>query len=71
MVCDSPAPTLVVIGERGAIVLPGNRRLGAISQLQQANYGADFRTSDSVPVDYGDDPLGGMGAYRRWNVGDR
>ena len=39
-------------GARGAIVLFDNRRMGAISQLQQAQYGADFRTSDSVPVDY-------------------
>ena len=111
---DSPAPTLVVIGVRGAIVLFDNRRMGAISGLQQAQYGADFRTSDSVPVDYvqmaasvpgvkalsggfdpssleaaleeafdhdglslihvpvyyGDDPRGGMGAYGRWNVGN-
>ena len=83
MVCDSLAPTLVVIGERGAIILFDNRRMGAISQLQQAQYGADFRTSDSVPADYvqmaasvpgvkalsihvpvyyGDDLWGGMGA---------
>ena len=39
-------------GVRGAIVLSDNRRMGAISQLQQAQYGSDFRTSDSVPVDY-------------------
>ena len=101
-------------GARGAIVLFDNRRMGAISQLQCAQYGADFRTSDSVPVDYvqmaaavagvkalsggfdasslaaaleeafdydglslvhvpvyyGDDPRGGMGAYGRWNVGN-
>ena len=101
-------------GVRGAIVLFDNRRMGAISGLQQAQYGADFRTSDSVPVDYvqmaasvpgvkalsggldpssleaaleeafdydglslihvpvyyGDDPRGGMGAYGRWNVGN-
>ena len=101
-------------GVRGAIVLFDNRRMGAISQLQHAQYGAVFRTSDSVPVDYvrmaasvagvkalsggfdraslaaaleeafaydglslihvpvyfGDDPRGGMGAYGRWNVGN-
>ena len=101
-------------GVRGAIVLFDNRRMGAISQLQLTQYGADFRTSDSVPVDYvqmaasvagvnalsggfdrhsllaaleqafaypglslvhvpvyfGDDPRGGMGAYGRWNVGN-
>ena len=70
MVCDSLAPTLVVIGERGAIILFDNRRMGAISQLQQAQYGADFRTPDSVPVDYGDDPQPALGAYGRWNVGN-
>ena len=101
-------------GVRGAVVVFDNRRMGAISQLQVAQYGADFRTSDSVPVDYvqmaasvagvralsggfdrvsltaaleeafawdglslvhvpvyfGDDPRGGMGAYGRWNVGN-
>ena len=101
-------------GVRGAIVVFDNRRMGAISQLQLAQYGAEFRTSDSVPVDYvqmaasvagvkalsggfdrnsltaaleeafaydglslvhipvyfGDDPRGGMGAYGRWNVGN-
>ena len=101
-------------GVRGAMVVFDNRRMGAISQLQHAQYGAEFRTSDSVPVDYvrmaasvagvkalsggfdraslaaaleeafaydglslihvpvyfGDDPRGGMGAYGRWNVGN-
>ena len=101
-------------GVRGAIVLFDNRRMGAISQLQQAQYGADFATSDGVAVDYvrmaasvpgvkalaggftpatlraalaeafahdglslvhvpvyfGPDPQGGMGAYGRWNVGN-
>ena len=104
----------VAHGVRGAIVVFDNRRMGAISQLQLAQYGAEFRTSDSVPVDYvqmaasvagvkalsggfdraslraaleeafawdglslvhvpvyfGDDPRGGMGAYGRWNVGN-
>ena len=101
-------------GVRGAIVVFDNRRMGAISQLQLAQYGAEFRTADSVPVDYvqmaasvagvkalsggfdrasltaaleealaydglslvhvpvyfGDDPRGGMGAYGSWNVGN-
>ena len=104
----------VAHGVRGAILLLDNRRMAAISQLQRAQYGADFRTSDSVAVDYvrmassvagvkalfggydraslrraleeafdypglslihvpvyfGDDPCGGMGAYGRWNVGN-
>ena len=104
----------VAHGVRGAVLLLDNRRMAAISQLQSAQYGADFRTSDSVAVDYvrmassvagvkalfggydrasllraldeafdhpglalihvpvyfGDDPCGGMGAYGRWNVGN-
>jgi 3D-(3,5/4)-trihydroxycyclohexane-1,2-dione acylhydrolase (decyclizing) len=98
----------------GTIVLFDNRRMAAISSLQEAQYQADYRTSDSVAVDYvqlassvagvlalhggnrpedlvsalqrarahpglsfvyvqvyyGPDPLGGMGAYGRWNVGN-
>ena len=42
----------VAHGVRGAILLLDNRRMAAISQLQLAQYGADFRTSDSVSVDY-------------------
>ncbi len=101
-------------GARGMIVLFDNRRMAAISGLQMAQYQAEFRTNDSVPVDYvamagsvtgvkavwggttvdelrkaldaarahdglslvhvpvyaGDDPLGGMGAYGSWNVGN-
>jgi 3D-(3,5/4)-trihydroxycyclohexane-1,2-dione acylhydrolase (decyclizing) len=99
---------------RGMIVLFDNRRMAAISGLQKAQYGAEFRTSDRVAVDYvqlasavsgvkavwggttaeelrealavahaheglslvhvpvyaGDNPLGGMGAYGSWNVGN-
>ena len=100
-------------GARGCILLLDNRRMGAISSLQEAQYGADHATSDSVAVDYvawaravrgvaafdggrsvesllaalekarahegislihvpvyyGPDPLGGLGAFGRWNVG--
>ena len=42
----------VAHGVRGAILLLDNRRMAAISQLQQAQYGAEFRTSDTVAVDY-------------------
>ena len=99
---------------RGTILLLDNRRMAAISGLQVAQYGQDFRTRDSVPVDYvrlasavrgikalsggrmpdslraalaeahryeglslvhvpvyyGPDPLGGLGAYGEWNVGN-
>jgi 3D-(3,5/4)-trihydroxycyclohexane-1,2-dione acylhydrolase (decyclizing) len=39
-------------GLRAAIVLFDNRRMAAISGLQQAQYGAEYRTSDGVAVDY-------------------
>ncbi len=101
-------------GVNGMIVIFDNRRMAAISSLQLAQYGIDFRTNDSVAVDYvklagavtgvkaiwggetrdslkkalaeahrhdglsvvhvpvyaGEDPLGGMGAYGSWNVGN-
>ena len=101
-------------GVRGMIVLFDNRRMAAITGLQKAQYGAEFRTNDRVAVDYvqlassvsgvravwggttaeelrgaldaahahdglslvhvpvyaGDHPLGGMGAYGSWNVGN-
>ncbi len=101
-------------GARGCILLLDNRRMGAISALQDAQYGAVHATSDTVAVDYiawarairgvaafdggrspealvaaldkarahegislvhvpvyfGPDPLGGMGVYGRWNVGN-
>lgn len=40
-------------GARGCVVLLDNRRMGAISSLQMAQYGKAYRTSDcSVQVDY-------------------
>ncbi len=101
-------------GVKGMVVIFDNRRMAAITGLQQAQYLNEFRTNDSVPVDYvqmagavggvkaiyggtghdavkaaleeahahdglsvvhvpvyaGDDPLGGMGAYGSWNVGN-
>lgn len=39
-------------GTQGMIVIFDNRRMAAISSLQHAQYGKDFRTSDSVAVDY-------------------
>jgi 3D-(3,5/4)-trihydroxycyclohexane-1,2-dione acylhydrolase (decyclizing) len=103
----------VALGARGMIVVFDNRRMGAISGLQEAQYGAAFATSDGVAVDYaamaravsgvaafsagdtaeslraalerayrhpglslvhvpvyyGPDARGGMGAYGSWNVG--
>lgn len=101
-------------GVHGCILLLDNRRMGAISGLQFAQYGKDYATNDSVNVDYvalassvkgvkafhggystkellevlkkahkyeglslihvpvyfGPDELGGMGAFGRWNVGN-
>ena len=104
----------VELGVKGMIVIFDNRRMGAISGLQEAQYGEGFKTSDSVEIDYvrmagsvkgvkafyggeriselksaikkaythqgisiihvpvyyGNNPLGGMGAYGSWNVGN-
>ncbi len=104
----------VMHGAKGCIVLFDNRRMGAISGLQDAQFGADYATWDTVEVDYvawanairgvrgifggrsadelrkaldearaydglslihvpcyfGSDPLGGMGVFGRWNVGN-
>jgi 3D-(3,5/4)-trihydroxycyclohexane-1,2-dione acylhydrolase (decyclizing) len=101
-------------GARGCILILDNGRMGAISGLQEDQYGAEFATSNEVKVDYtawgqsipgvlaleggttletlmvalelaggheglslihlkvyyGIDPLGGMGVYGRWNVGN-
>ena len=102
-----------VHGARGCVLLLDNRRMAAISGLQEAQYSADYATWDHLKVDYvkwaesvmgvkgifgGDDvpsllaaldeakahdglslihvpvycgphPLGGLGAFGRWNVG--
>ena len=42
----------VAHGSQGCILLLDNRRMGAISGLQTAQYGADYLTNDSVAVDY-------------------
>lgn len=39
-------------GARGTIVIFDNRRMAAITGLQHAQYGHEFRTNDSVAVDY-------------------
>lgn len=98
----------------GMIVLFDNRRMAAITGLQHAQYGREFRTSDGVAVNYlqlassvegvlavdggttpdqlrtalrkayahpalslvhvrvygGADPVGGLGAHGKWNVGN-
>jgi 3D-(3,5/4)-trihydroxycyclohexane-1,2-dione acylhydrolase (decyclizing) len=101
-------------GAHGCILLLDNGRMGAISGLQNDQYGQAFATSNKIHVDYpawgravpgllaleggrtpaslwealeqtenhaglslihlpvyyGPDPLGGMGVYGRWNVGN-
>lgn len=101
-------------GVKGCILVFDNRRMAAISGLQDAQYSAVFATNDTVDVDYvawakairgvaafhsgyspaslldalnqakahdglslihipsycGPDPLGGMGVFGRWNVGN-
>ena len=42
----------VVQGARGAVVVLDNRRMGAISGLQQAQYGEVYGTCDDAEVDY-------------------
>jgi len=39
-------------GVKGILVVFDNRRMAAIAGLQKAQYGAEFRTGDSVAVDY-------------------
>ena len=39
-------------GVRGMVVIFDNRRMAAITGLQKAQYGHEFRTNDSVAVDY-------------------
>lgn len=104
----------VAHGAHGTVLLFDNRRMAAISSLQDAQYGVNWRTHDGVAVDYvamarsvtgvaafhggtspetlqaalaqahahrglslvhvpvyfGPDPAGGMGAYGSWNVGN-
>jgi len=101
-------------GAQGCIVVLDNRRMGAISGLQFAQFGTDYASSDQVVVDYaawaasvkgvqtfsnpgsteelveqlsraraykglslihvpvyfGSNPIGGMGVFGRWNVGN-
>ncbi len=101
-------------GAKGCVVVFDNRRMAAISGLQNAQFGVDYATNDEVAVDYaamarsvqgveafhgghsveellaalnsakahdglslihvpvysGENELGGMGVFGRWNVGN-
>ena len=114
MMCPQVLIDSIEHGFRGTILLFDNRRMAAISSLQEAQFSGDYRTSDSVEVDYvalaravpgikalsggdceeslrgalkeayahpglslihlpvyyGPDVEGGMGAYGQWNVGN-
>jgi 3D-(3,5/4)-trihydroxycyclohexane-1,2-dione acylhydrolase (decyclizing) len=52
MMCPQILLDAAGYGLRGMIVLFDNRRMAAISSLQHAQYGAEFRTDDGVEVDY-------------------
>jgi 3D-(3,5/4)-trihydroxycyclohexane-1,2-dione acylhydrolase (decyclizing) len=52
MMNPQPLVSAVEHGARGMIVVFDNRRMAAISGLQRAQYGVDFRTHDGVAVDY-------------------
>jgi thiamine pyrophosphate-dependent acetolactate synthase large subunit-like protein len=52
MMCPQILLDAAAYGLRGMIVLFDNRRMAAISSLQHAQYGAEFRTDDGVEVDY-------------------
>ena len=55
---------------KGVQALAGGRSPGSlVAALEQARL-HDGLSLVHVPVYYGDDPLGGMGAYGRWNVGN-
>jgi 3D-(3,5/4)-trihydroxycyclohexane-1,2-dione acylhydrolase (decyclizing) len=58
-------------GARGMIVIFDNRRMAAISSLQHAQYGVDFRTSDGVAVDYVRLASSVAGVKALWGGGDR
>ena len=104
----------VQYGARGCIVLFDNRRMGAISALQMDQYQREYKTADTVEIDFlafasavrglkaiaggstpaeltaaleearrheglslvhvpvyaGPDPMGGLGVYGSWNVGN-
>lgn len=52
MMNPQPLISAVEHGARGMIVIFDNRRMAAITGLQRAQYGAEFRTHDGVAVDY-------------------
>jgi 3D-(3,5/4)-trihydroxycyclohexane-1,2-dione acylhydrolase (decyclizing) len=61
----------VVHGVRAMLVIFDNRRMGAISSLQVAQYGPDFGTNDNVHVDFvamANSVRGVKGVFGGWSV---
>ena len=61
----------VVHGVKGMLVLFDNRRMGAISSLQVAQYGPDFGTHDDVRVDFvamANSVTGVKGVFGGWSA---
>jgi 3D-(3,5/4)-trihydroxycyclohexane-1,2-dione acylhydrolase (decyclizing) len=55
---------------KGVLAIPGgNTREELASALDKA-YAHKGLSLVHIPVYFGDDPLGGMGVYGRWNVGN-
>jgi thiamine pyrophosphate-dependent acetolactate synthase large subunit-like protein len=60
-------------GAKGMIVVFDNRRMAAITGLQYAQYSKEYKTSDSVPVDYvamANSVKGVMGIFGGYTVKD-
>ena len=54
----------------GVLALDGGRTPEALEQALEQAHAHDGLSLVHVPVYYGDDPLGGLGAFGRWNVGN-
>ena len=55
---------------RGILALDGGRSTGALVVALDRARGHEGLSLIHVPVYYGPDPLGGLGAFGRWNVGN-
>jgi 3D-(3,5/4)-trihydroxycyclohexane-1,2-dione acylhydrolase (decyclizing) len=54
----------------GVLVLDGGRSPRALRQALEQAHAYEGLSLIHLPVYYGPDPLGGLGAYGRWNVGN-
>lgn len=53
----------------GVLALDGGRTVAELEQALRTAFAHDGLSLVHVPVYWGDDPLGGLGAWGRWNVG--